>query len=102
MKVSSLQRKTLRRYQGLQSDQASVFGQIRRNIGIYIYLMVVAIIVVPIGMIISQNFGMLLIGIILGYIIRDVRHFIATKQVWPIMADIINWGRIEELLSSDP
>ncbi|MBV7332504.1 hypothetical protein KFU94_30610 [Chloroflexi bacterium TSY] len=100
MEMNRVQRKTLQHYQGLQTDQAAVFGQIRRNLGIYIYLLAVAVIVVPIGIVMDQNFGLILLGIHLGFLIRDIRHFIMTKKVWPVVADVLNWKRIEQLLNT--
>lgn len=100
MTLSRIQRRTLLHYRGLQSDQASIFGQIRRNLGVYTYLLVVAVVLVPIGFTVDESFGMILLGILLGYLIRDIRHFIMVNRVWPIMANVLNWQRIEELLNA--
>jgi len=100
MELTRIERKTLQSYRGLRADKGSVTGQIRRNVYIFIYWFVLAILLVPIAYLISDSLGMLLLGAITASALRDIRYFMRTKQIWPMVEEIMNWPRIEELLDN--
>ena len=100
MEINRLQRKTLQGYQDLRRSQGTVWGQIRRRLWLYLVRIIGMIIVIP--LIVMQNSGLvlLILGIILGMMARDIQYFFIWKRIWPVMETVLNWERIEALLDS--
>jgi hypothetical protein len=44
------------------------------------------------------SIGMLGLGMMLGAVLRDIRHFRNTVMVWLVLEQVIDWGRIKQLL----
>ena len=42
--------------------------------------------------------GVLFVGFLLGVLTRDLGIFRRTILIWPVLSDIINWERVEQLL----
>lgn len=99
MKLSPAQRKTLQSYQALRAHGGSIRGQLRFNRGIYLYLLIVALLLVPLGFLLGDGAGFLAMGAILGLLMRDFRFYRRTKQVWPAVEAVLDWPRIQELLN---
>ena len=100
MKPTPYQLKTLQAYLDLRSDNGSVLGQMRRNTWVFIYQLVRLVIGVPIAFLIDARFGILVLGLILGTVIRDIQFFIQRKRIWPVIAEVLDWQRIDDLLNS--
>jgi hypothetical protein len=46
--------------------------------------------------------GTLLLGMMLGAVVRDIRHFWNTVMVWPLLEQVFDWERIKQLLGGVP
>jgi hypothetical protein len=45
--------------------------------------------------------GMLIAGILLGCIWRDIVWFSLTVKNWPLSKEVTNWQRVEELITEN-
>ena len=98
MKITRAQRKMLETFQGFQTDDASVMGQIRRNAAVFVYMLVVALIMAPVAFVFGRWFGAFGIGMILGMFARDIRGFMRWQKIWPAMEAVVDWPQVEALL----
>jgi hypothetical protein len=62
--------------------------------------LVFAIILIPIVFMLNNALGLLTAGFFFGTLLRDIRYLFRWKRVWPVVEDVIDWQRIDELLDS--
>lgn len=100
MQITRTQRKSLENLQNLRNDGPSVVSQMRRNAGVFISLLIGALVLVPIGFMVDAWIGTFTIGLFVGTLVRDIRGFRQWNRLWPVMEQVMDWKRIEELLDS--
>jgi hypothetical protein len=40
-------------------------------------------------------------GVIVGALLRDLRWIVATVRAWPVVVEVIDWPRVDQLLAGD-
>ena len=65
---------------------------------IYLGIVAVAVLLVVIGRgVVIGGWLYLLLGIILGVVIRNLRLYHQTVRLWPVLDSIIDWDKVEAL-----
>jgi hypothetical protein len=47
-------------------------------------------------------FMMLMMGMLLGALARDIGNNMRTLQIWPVFVQVLNWDRIDMMLDQGP
>lgn len=100
MEINQAQRKSLENIQSLRRSQATVWGQIRRHLWIYIIRLIGVIILIPLAVLLDSGILLLLTGVVLGATFRDLQNSFIWRKIWPVLAAVLDWERIDELLAS--
>ncbi len=99
MQVTKLQRKALEEYRQFRRREPSLIGLMRSALKLHVLMVLVgaavAVLVTAIG---QKETGLIVIGMVLGAVIRDYGIFRRFTKLWPALSETMNWRRIDELL----
>jgi len=48
----------------------------------------------------APAFGWGYLGFCLGTLLRDITYFRLGRRNWPVMLDVINWDRVQQLVNA--
>ncbi len=99
MSLTPLLRSTLRYYQGYRDKPPtlwSLWEQSSKNHAIL--FMVVSLGSIYLYLDVSRAVGLFFAGIGVGAILRDIGRFRAFARIWPVLAQILDWKKIDDLL----
>lgn len=101
MKLSPLHQKTLT-ILGDYHKSAPTLGRIlQRSFVVYLIIVPLFLGAAAVAFHFTYDlFGWIVIGLLLGCLVRDLGWFRRTVVLWPLHDDIINWDRVDELLTS--
>lgn len=51
--------------------------------------------------VLSETARPFLIGMAAGFILRDLAFMRSTRQFWPVFTTIVDWDKVDEVLSSE-
>lgn len=99
MKFSKLETNYLKRLASMQEDAGPTFLRMAR-LSLPSWLLL--IIFVSLGTVCLEklglgSWGLLLIGLGAGAILRDVGWFRKSLRLWPLQKEIFNWPRVKQL-----
>ena len=102
MNLSPLQRKTLELYQNLQHSPPTVSRLLALTARNYLRLLLV----IGAGIVLMLSlrapaFSLILVGMLIGVLSRDLGAFRKTVRVWPALVAVLDWNRIDQLLADD-
>lgn len=100
MKLTKYQLKVLHvwlRYYHFGYSFDQWFRGYRKMMLILIILLAISIFLIWAG---APAFGWGYLGLCLGTVLRDITYFRLGRRTWPVMMDIINWDRAQQLVDA--
>jgi hypothetical protein len=65
---------------------------------LYVGVFAIAVLIVIGRATIFGSLTYIILGLLLGFVVRDVIYYRQTTLVWPVFDEIIDWGKVEALL----
>lgn len=97
------QQQVIKLYRDYRSSPPSLRTLIRRNTGYYLLRIGVAALAIMLAYRLEQpELGFLVLGLLLGAMLRDIGLFMRLTKTWPITASVLDWERIEAMLNAQP
>ncbi|HKI33431.1 MAG TPA: hypothetical protein VKA46_16370 [Gemmataceae bacterium] len=103
MELTRFQRKNLVAYRQYHDDPPTWGGYFRRTW--HLYLFIVGWIIGGALLVYWLGFPLVsavLLGMLAGCLIRDYGMYRKFLQLWPALAEILDWERIDDLLQGNP
>ena len=99
--MTPIQLRSLRLYQEFRDKPMSIGSLLRRNAKLYGFLFLLfaalaAFVYAVYGLVPS----LFIVTAFTAMVLRDIGHFRRTAQVWPCMREVIDWGKVEELVNA--
>lgn len=101
MQLTKLQAKALTNFRTFRNDAPTFANQMRRAWWFYLMIAVMALGCAAIGYFLEQPWvGGLGIGMALGIYFRDDANVHRFSLLWPALAEVIDWAKLDQLLES--
>ncbi|HEX5103022.1 MAG TPA: hypothetical protein VFV87_04385 [Pirellulaceae bacterium] len=101
--MTKAQRKMLTAYKAFRDSPPTVLTLLPRFLRPWLLLTVVCGVLVALGVVNGFLFvPRLAVGLLVGCVARDIGWSLKTVSGWPTTREVINWDRVEQLLSQDP
>jgi hypothetical protein len=100
MKLTTQQRKNLALYAAYRSAPPTLGQLLRKNLPRYLLAAALTIVVYMLAPATGiQSLGLILIGLFLGALLRDIGHFWRFVRFWPVQSAVLDWQRVDNMLS---
>ena len=103
MDLTKVQRRNLELYAHYRSTTPSVWRLFRLNLRRYLVFGALLILLYALGPVGGTDFlAWLASGMLLGLLLRDLATFRRFVHIWPALEAVLDWERVERLLSAPP
>ncbi|MDZ4687102.1 MAG: hypothetical protein SH850_18655 [Planctomycetaceae bacterium] len=100
MPLTKLQLSALRFYSAHRDRAPTLLGMAQRMAVNYcLRVVIAAVAAVACEMMGVPMIGFLVVGMLIGGTLRDVGISIRTTQIWPVLLAVLDWNRIDQLLT---
>lgn len=100
MQLTKAQRRNLELYAIYHLKSPTFWQLFRSNLARYLVIAVLLMLILLLSPITGTEWlALILTGIFLGALIRDISRFLQFVRMWPAISAVIDWERLEVLLS---
>lgn len=100
MQLTKEQRRNLELYATYHSEPPTIWQLFKLNLARYLVITVLLIILFILALLTgTESLALILTGIFLGVLIRDITRFRLFVRVWPATSAVLDWEKIDVLLS---
>ena len=100
MQLTKAQRRNLELYATYRIKLPSFWQLFRANLARYLVITALLILFFILASITgTESLALILTGLFLGALMRDITRFLQFVRMWPAISAVIDWERLDELLS---
>ena len=102
MPLLPMQRHLLQQYQGFRANQPTVGRLLYASLPLYAFILIFFSAISVFWFVLDQAFNVWLIwGFAFGFFLRDFQIVNKSVRLWPIVAEVIDWKKVDEIVSAD-
>jgi hypothetical protein len=94
--LTNFQKRTLTFYLQHQTSEMTILRLFAFNWRIYLWFFILGALALALASVLP-SFTYVVIGMLFGTLLRDIRGFYGTAKIWPLVREITDWNKAQEI-----